>query len=74
MLKRVLVKAFFKISVSVCACVCACVHAHLHVRAGALGGQRCWVPLGLELQAVVSFQMWVLETKLRFSARVVLFS
>lgn len=54
------------------------MHAHVcqgeegvHMSAGALEGQK-WVldPLGLELQVVVSYISWVLETEFTSSGRV----
>jgi len=33
---------------------------YVNMSIGALGGQRHWIPLELELQAVISHLMWVL--------------
>lgn len=45
------------------------VSVSVHVSAGTLKDHRCWVPLDLELQALVSCLVWVLRTKLRSSGR-----
>lgn len=48
------------------------VCAYVHVNAGAEEAERSiWVPLKLELQAVVSCPAWVLETKLMSFERAV---
>lgn len=41
-------------------CMCTCLHGYVHVRVSAYRGQRCQVPMELELHVVVSHLMWVL--------------
>lgn len=39
--------------------VCACAYMHACINASAHGGQKHWIPLELEFQAIVSHLMWV---------------
>ena len=55
--------AFFQNHVH--ACMCACMHMH----ACSHKGQRRWIPLELELQAVVSYLAWMLGTKCQSSGK-----
>lgn len=43
--------------------MCVCGGGVLTNR-GAHGGQKCWIPLKLEFQVIVSILIWVLETEL----------
>lgn len=41
-----------------------CVWGGILTNRGAHGGQKCWIPLKLEFQVIVSILIWVLETEL----------
>jgi hypothetical protein len=36
----------------------------VYVSAGVHSGEKCWITLGLKLQVVVSYHMWVLGVEL----------